>query len=68
MGLLTASGSLARVVGPIFISKLYEKWGTRVAFGSWSSVLFLFLIFTPLFLWKITKTEKKRLLKQGINQ
>ncbi|XP_045847350.1 major facilitator superfamily domain-containing protein 8 isoform X2 [Meles meles] len=33
MGWLTASGSAARILGPVFISQLYTSWGPRWAFG-----------------------------------
>uniref|UniRef100_A0A2K6F1M7 Major facilitator superfamily domain containing 8 n=1 Tax=Propithecus coquereli TaxID=379532 RepID=A0A2K6F1M7_PROCO len=33
MGWLTASGSGARILGPVFISQVYAHWGPRWAFG-----------------------------------
>ena len=33
MGLLTTSGSLARVVGPVFVSFIYQEYGTWLLFG-----------------------------------
>ena len=33
MGGLTASGSLARVLGPIFVSYIYQYYGTYWTFG-----------------------------------
>ena len=33
MGLLTTSGSLARVVGPIFVTVIYEQYGTYLTFS-----------------------------------
>jgi ceroid-lipofuscinosis MFS transporter 7 len=33
MGLLTATGSLARILGPIFASYVYEKLGTYWLFS-----------------------------------
>jgi hypothetical protein len=33
LALLTTSGSLARVVGPLFVTELYESYGTYVTFG-----------------------------------
>uniref|UniRef100_A0A8C7AJB2 Major facilitator superfamily domain containing 8 n=1 Tax=Neovison vison TaxID=452646 RepID=A0A8C7AJB2_NEOVI len=33
MGWLTASGSAARILGPVFISQLYTFWGPRWAFS-----------------------------------
>ncbi|KAI8510511.1 Major facilitator super domain-containing protein 8 [Branchiostoma belcheri] len=34
MGWLTASGSLARTLGPVFVSQIYTSYGPRVAFGA----------------------------------
>jgi len=34
MGLLTASGSLARTLGPVFVSEVYDAYGPRVTFIS----------------------------------
>ncbi|CAK6445953.1 unnamed protein product [Pipistrellus nathusii] len=33
MGWLTASGSAARILGPVYISQVYTSWGPRWAFG-----------------------------------
>jgi hypothetical protein len=33
LALLTTSGSLARVVGPLFVTDLYQEYGTYVTFG-----------------------------------
>merc|ERR1719341_371654 len=33
LGLLTTSGSLARVVGPLFVTEIYEQYGTYLTFG-----------------------------------
>ncbi|OWF38500.1 major facilitator superfamily domain-containing protein 8-like [Mizuhopecten yessoensis] len=43
MGLLTGSGSLARTLGPIFISQVYNAYGPRVTFAC-TSVIVLFAI------------------------
>ena len=48
MGLLTTSGSLARVVGPIFVSFIYEKYGTWLLFGLVALSLGLSFIVTTL--------------------
>ncbi|KAK3100140.1 hypothetical protein FSP39_015244 [Pinctada imbricata] len=39
MGWLTASGSLARTIGPIFVSQVYNSYGPRVTFISMSGVV-----------------------------
>lgn len=33
MGLLTAIGSLARVLGPVYVTVVFENYGLRWAFG-----------------------------------
>ena len=48
MGLLTTSGSLARVIGPIFVSVIYEYYGTLVLFGIVTASLGLSFIITTL--------------------
>lgn len=46
MGLLTTSGSLARVVGPIFVSYIYQYYGTWLLFGIVTASLGVSLILT----------------------
>ncbi|KAJ8297856.1 hypothetical protein KUTeg_024387 [Tegillarca granosa] len=41
MGLLTASGSLARTLGPIFVSQIYNSYGPRVTFIAVSILVLL---------------------------
>ncbi|PVD34965.1 hypothetical protein C0Q70_06246 [Pomacea canaliculata] len=41
MGYLTATGSLARTLGPIFVSQIYDAYGPRVTFASACAVLLL---------------------------
>ena len=48
MGLLTTSGSLARVIGPIFVSVIYEYYGTLALFGIVTASLGLSFIITTL--------------------
>ncbi|XP_062616053.1 major facilitator superfamily domain-containing protein 8-like [Saccostrea cucullata] len=43
MGFLTASGSLARTVGPIFVSLIYNSFGPRVTFLSLCGMIILTL-------------------------
>ncbi|XP_055000622.1 major facilitator superfamily domain-containing protein 8 isoform X1 [Sorex araneus] len=43
MGWLTASGSGARILGPVFISQVYSAWGPRWAFGLVCGLLLLTL-------------------------
>ncbi len=45
MGLLTAAGSLARALGPMSISALYQHYGPYVTFGSVVGVLCCTILF-----------------------
>uniref|UniRef100_A0A2C9KCS2 Major facilitator superfamily (MFS) profile domain-containing protein n=1 Tax=Biomphalaria glabrata TaxID=6526 RepID=A0A2C9KCS2_BIOGL len=45
MGWLTASGSLARTVGPIYVSQVYDLFGPQVTFGSCCGIVFLTICF-----------------------
>uniref|UniRef100_A0A452SG40 Major facilitator superfamily domain containing 8 n=1 Tax=Ursus americanus TaxID=9643 RepID=A0A452SG40_URSAM len=44
MGWLTASGSAARILGPVFISQLYTSWGPRWAFSLVCGVVVLTIL------------------------
>ena len=48
MGLLTTSGSLARVVGPVFVSFIYQEFGTWALFGIVTASLGLSFVITTL--------------------
>lgn len=60
MGWLTASGSLARTIGPIFVSQVYNDYGPRVTFIAMIIIVFLttvlyLLVFKRLVPFKFTK-------------
>ncbi len=40
MGILTATGSFARIVGPLFVTYLYDLAGPQIAFTSVIAILF----------------------------
>ena len=44
MGILTTSGSLARVIGPIGVSFVYQGFGTYFTFGGICTILTLALL------------------------
>ena len=46
MGLLTTSGSLARVIGPVFVSFIYQEYGTWLLFGIVAASLGLSFVIT----------------------
>ncbi|XP_012943228.1 major facilitator superfamily domain-containing protein 8 [Aplysia californica] len=45
MGWLTASGSLARTMGPIYVSQVYDSFGPQVTFGSSGGFILVTIIF-----------------------
>ncbi|KAL5011895.1 hypothetical protein ScPMuIL_010446 [Solemya velum] len=51
MGLLTAAGSLARTVGPIYVSEMYDTFGPRVTFSSVSGLI-VFTVIVMIFIFK----------------
>ena len=44
MGWLTASGSLARTLGPVFVSQIYTAYGPRVTFSTDCAIVLLTII------------------------
>ena len=46
LGLFATSGSIARVVGPLLVTKIYEEFGTYVMLGTVTSTLGVSLIMT----------------------
>lgn len=44
MGWLTAAGSLARTLGPVFVSQVYDAFGPRVAFTAMSAIIIITVI------------------------
>ena len=51
MGYLTASGSLARVCGPLLVTFVYNKFGLYVTFGIVEALMVAGLVATVIF-WK----------------
>lgn len=49
MGLLTAAGSLARTLGPLFVSTLYEELGPQVTFAAVVGVVAASIVFMTVF-------------------
>lgn len=44
MGILTASGSLARTVGPLFVTFLYDHLGPQITFAIIDAIIALAII------------------------
>ncbi|CAH1969756.1 unnamed protein product [Acanthoscelides obtectus] len=49
MGLITGSGCLSRVMGPIFVTYIYEEYGTYWTFGATTSIMSLCTIWLLVF-------------------
>ena len=50
MGLLSAVGSVARIVGPLYVTTVFEHYGLRLCFGIIASITFAAFFFS-LFSW-----------------
>jgi len=46
LGLFATSGSVARVVGPMVLTKIYEQYGTYIMFGTVTATLVISLVLT----------------------
>lgn len=44
MGWLTAAGSLARTLGPVFVSQVFDAYGPRVTFIALIGIIILTII------------------------
>ena len=60
MGILTTSGSLARVIGPIGVSFVYQAFGTYFTFGGICTILTLALLAGVLSYKHLKVTIEKR--------
>ena len=49
MGVLTAAGSLARSLGPVFVSTLYAETGPEVTFAAVVGIVAASIIFMAIF-------------------
>jgi len=63
MGLLTATGSLARICGPIFVSYIYELWGTYWTMGICSVTLFAPMVLSIVFYKRLIPIETRLALE-----
>ena len=65
------TGSLARVIGPIVVTEIYELWGTYVLFITVTATLVVSLILTLIFWRQLvtpTTTQAKQDAHIGNNQ
>jgi len=59
LGLFATSGSVARVVGPLLVTEIYEQWGTYVMFGTVTATLVISLVMTLVAYRTLVPTHKK---------
>lgn len=59
MGIMTASGCLSRVMGPVFVTYIYEEYGTIWTFGSTSVMMCVCLLWLLIFSEAIQQVEGK---------
>ena len=61
LGVFVTTGSLARVIGPIVVTEIYELWGTYVLFITVTATLVVSLVLTLVF-WRqlITPTTQAK--------
>lgn len=59
MGLITGSGCLSRVMGPVFVSYIYTELGTTWTFGMTTVMMALSMIWLYIFLDRLIPQEEK---------
>lgn len=49
MGLMTGSGCFSRVLGPVFVTYIYTKFGTNWTFGMTTIMMILIMVWLLIF-------------------
>ena len=62
MGIITAVGSLARVVGPLFVTYMYDMLGPQITFGVVDGILAVAIITLSVFCYRMVPYGQKRRL------
>ncbi|GFR72377.1 major facilitator superfamily domain-containing protein 8 [Elysia marginata] len=60
MGWITAAGSLARTVGPIYVSQVYDMSGPQATFGSVAGLIFLTTIFYVVVFRRLVPCQERK--------
>ena len=60
MGVLTAAGSLARVVGPLFVTFMYDKLGPQLTFATIDGIVATAIILLMIFYYRLVPYGKHR--------
>ena len=53
MGVLTATGSSARIVGPLFVTTLYDLFGPQIAFATVVGLLAMAILILTSFCYRL---------------
>ena len=67
MGVLTGSASLARVIGPIFFTKLYQEQGTYVTFSVVAGALIISLLLVIFAYKRFVPLKDPNVLEQEVS-
>ena len=67
MGMLTGSGSFARVIGPIFFTKLYQEQGTYVTFSVVAGALIISLLLVIFAYKRFVPLKDPNVLEQEVS-
>jgi len=65
LGLFATSGSVARVVGPLLVTEIYEQWGTYVMFGTVTATLVISMFLTMFAYTTLVPAHSKHHEKTG---
>ena len=60
MGVITAVGSLARAVGPLFVTLMYDHTGPQITFASVFGILALAIITQMVFCYRLVPYGERR--------
>lgn len=58
MGLMTGSGCLSRVMGPVFVTYIYTEFGTIWTFGITTVMMIVSMLWLYLFYHRLMPTEQ----------
>lgn len=59
MGLMTGSGCLSRVLGPVFVTYIYTEFGTIWTFSMTTVMMVVSMVWLYLFLERLIPQEEK---------
>lgn len=68
MGLMTGSGCMSRVMGPIFVTYIYTQFGTVWTFGLTTVMMIVSLLWLCFFAKRLMPTEEQALTEEETNK